>query len=137
MEAVGYLIDAEWRGAQQIGRFHQQVLIDVIDDSATSDLPDDTGEIDSRDVEGRGIEGDVVVFRKMLREQADETEKDLLYSLGHLTLAEGFLLCALNVEQEDGIEHLQYLSLVDVVGVQVADDLAHLFGQPLCIFVRQ
>jgi len=73
-----------------------------------------------------GIEGDVVMFREMAGQQTDEADEDFLDALGRLSMHDGALLGVLQVEQEDRIEHAQHLALVDVVGVQVADDFAHL-----------
>ena len=66
MEAVGYLRDAQLRGAQQEGGFHEELLIDVIHDSAPRDLADNAGEIDGGDMEHGGVEGNVVVFGKVV-----------------------------------------------------------------------
>lgn len=41
MEAVGYLGDAHRRGAKQERGFHQEHLVDVVDDSTPRDLTDD------------------------------------------------------------------------------------------------
>ena len=65
----------------------------------------------------------------MAGQQADEADEDFLDALGRLAMPDGALLGVLQVEQEDGIEHPQDLALVDVVGVQVADDFAHLREQ--------
>ena len=46
-----------------------------------------------------------------------------------MAVHDGALLGVLQVEQEDGIEHPQHLAFVDVVGMQIADDFAHLRGQ--------
>ena len=137
VQLCGYLGDAERRGAQQVGGLHQQVLVDVVDDGTARDLTDDAREIDRRDVEGGGIEGDVVMFGKVLRQQADEADEDVLDALWYAPLADGLGLRTLHVEQEDGIEHLQNLALVDVVGVKIADDLVHLVLQPAGVVVRQ
>ena len=90
-----------------------------------------------------GIERDVVVLHKVAGQQADEADEDFLDALGRLAVPDGALLSVLQVEQEDGVEHPQHLALVDVVGVQVADDFAHLRGQvhgeawrKRCIFAR-
>ena len=137
MEAVGYLGDAHRRGAKQERGFHQEHLVDVVDDSTPRDLTNDAGEIDLRDVEPGGIEGDVAVLGKMLGQETDETNKDFLYTLGRLTVGDGLLLGVLHVEQEDGIKHAQYLIFIDMVGVQVGDYFAHPCGQMLRRCVRQ
>jgi len=132
MEAVGNLGDAHRGGLQQEGGLHQEHLIDVVDDGAAGDLTDDAGEIDGGDVELGGVERDVVVLHKVAGQQTDEADEDFLDALGRLAVHDGVLLGVLQVEQEDGIEHAQHLTFVDVVGVQVADDFAHLRGQVPC-----
>ena len=129
MEAVGNLGDAHRGGLQQEGGLHQEHLIDVVDDGAAGDLTDDAGEIDGGDVELGGVERDVVVLHKVAGQQTDEADEDFLDALGRLAVHDGVLLGVLQVEQEDGVEHAQHLALVDVVGVQVADNLAHLLEQ--------
>ena len=132
MEVVGYLGDAHRGGLQQERGLHQQHLVDIIYNGAARDLTDDAGEIDGGDVELGGVEWDVVVLHKVAGQQADEADKDFLDALGRLAVHDGALLGVLQVEQEDGVEHPQHLALVDVVGVQVADDFAHLRGQVPC-----
>ena len=129
VEAVGYLGDAHWGGLQQEGGLHQEHLIDVVNDGAVGDLTDDAGEIDGGDVQLGGVERDVVVLHKMAGQQADEADEEFLDALGRLAVHDGALLGVLQVEQEDGVEHPQDLALVDVVGVQIADDLAQLREQ--------
>ena len=41
MQMVGYLGDAQPRGFQQEGGFHEKHLVDVIDNGSTCDLTDD------------------------------------------------------------------------------------------------
>ena len=137
VETVGYLGDAHRRGAQQERGFHQQHLVDVVDDGATADLTDDTREIDRRDVEPRGIEGNVVVLGKVLGQQTDKSDEDFLYTLGRLPLTDGLLLGVLYIEQEDGIKHAQHLTSIDMVGVQIGDNLTHPHGQMQRRRVRQ
>ena len=84
-----------------------------------------------------GIERDVVVLGKVAGQQTDEADEDFLHALGCLAVYDGALLGVLQVEQEDGIEHAQYLAFVDVVGMKIADDFAHLHGQVLCGIRRQ
>ena len=132
MKAVGYLGDAQLRGLQQERGLHQEHLIDIVDNGAAGDLTDDAGEIDGGDVKFRGIERDVMVPGEVAGQQADEADEDFLDALGRLAVNDGELLGVLQVEQEDGVEHPQDLALVDVVGVQVADDFAHLRGQVPC-----
>ena len=50
MEVVSYLGDAELGGLQQEGGFHQQHLVDIVDNSAASDLTNHAGKIDWRDM---------------------------------------------------------------------------------------
>ena len=76
-------------------------------------------------MERRGIEGDVAMFGKVQRQQADETDEDLLDALRCFMIDDGMLLGILHVKQKCGIEHAQNLAPVDVVGMQVADDFAH------------
>lgn len=90
MEVVGCLGDAHRGGLQQEGSLHQEHLIDIIDEGASSDLAYLAGEIDRRDVELDGIERDVVA------------------------------LGVLQVEQEDGIEHSQHLAFIDMVGMKIS-----------------
>ena len=51
VEAVGDLLDAEARRAQQEGGLHHEHLVDVVDDGAARDLTDDARQIDAGDVE--------------------------------------------------------------------------------------
>ena len=132
MEMVGYLGDAQLGGLQQERGFHEEHLIDIIDNGAASNLTDDTGKIDCRDMEPVGVEGDVVVLHKVAGQQTDEADEDFLHALGCLAVYDGTLLGVLQVEQEDGIEHAQHLAFINMVGMNIADDLAHLHDQMLC-----
>ena len=132
MEAVGYLGDAHRGGLQQERGLHQEHLIDVVDDGAARDLTDYAGEIDRGDVEFGGVERNVVVLGEVAGQQTDEADEDFLHALGRLAVPDGALLGVLQIEQEDGIEHTQHLALVDVVGMKIADDFAHLREQMLC-----
>ena len=105
MEVVGNLSDAQLGGLQQERGFHQQHLIDIVDNGAPSDLTYHAGEIDGRDMELVGIERDVVVLHKITRQQTDEVNKDFLHALGRLAMCDGTLLGILQVKQEYGIEH--------------------------------
>ena len=131
-ETVGDLGDGERGGAQQERGFHQQHLVDVVDDGAASDLTDNAGEIDGGDVELVGIERDVVVLGEMVRQQTDEADEDFLDALGCLAVYDGTILGILQVKQEDGIEHAQHFTFIDMVGMKIADDFAHLHEQMLC-----
>lgn len=126
MEAVGDLLDAEVGCAQQEGGLHHEHLVDIVDDGAACDLADDAREIDAGDVEPGGVEGDVVMFGEVLGQQAYEADEYLLDALRDLSVRNGFCLGIQQVEQEDGVEHLQNLRLVDVVGMKVSDNLVHL-----------
>ena len=132
METVGYLGDAQSGGLQQKRCFHEKHLIDVIDNGAARDLTNYAGEIDGRDVELVRIEGDVVVLGKVAGQQTDEAYEDFLHALGRLAVYDGTILGVLQVEQEDGIEHAQYFTFIYMVGMQIADDLAHFYNQMLC-----
>ncbi len=125
MEMVGYLGDAQFGDLQQKRCFHEEHLVDVVDDSAPRDLTDYAGEIDGRDVELVGIEGDVVVFGIMTRQQTDEADEDFLHTLGCLAVNDGTVLSILQVKQEYGIEHAQHFTFIDMVGMKIADDLTH------------
>ena len=125
MEVVGYLGDAQFGGLQQEGGFHEEHLVDVVDDGAACDLTDDSGEIDGGDMELGGVERDVAVLGIMAGQQTDEGDEDFLDALGRLAVKDGTILGVLQVEQEDGIEHAQHLAFVDVIGMQIADDFAH------------
>ena len=92
MEVVGYLRDAQLGGLQQERRFHQQHLVDIVDDGAPCDLTNHAGEIDGRDMEPVGIEGDVVMLGKVTGKQADEANEYLLHALGRLTVYDGTVL---------------------------------------------
>ena len=50
MEVVGYLGDAHLGCLQQERGFHQEHLIDIINNGAASDLTDYAGEIDGADM---------------------------------------------------------------------------------------
>ena len=132
MEVVGYLGDAQLRGLQQEGGFHQQHLIDIIYNGTARDLANYAGEIDGRDMEPLGIERNVVVFYKVAGQQTGEADEDFFYTLGRLAVYDGALLSVLQVEQEDGIEHAQHLTFIDVVGMNIADDFFHFCYQMLC-----
>ena len=105
MEMVGYLGDAQFGGLQQKRCLHEEHLIDIVDDSAARDLTNHTGEIDGRDVEMVGIEGDVVVLYKVAGQQTDEADEDFFNALGRLAVYDGTILGVLQVKQEYGIEH--------------------------------
>ena len=79
-----------------------------------------------------GIERDVVVLYKVAGQQTDEADEDFLHALRRLTVYDGTLLGVLKVKQEDGIEHAQYLAFINMVGLKIADDFAHLHEQMLC-----
>ena len=130
MEMVGYLGDAHRGGLQQEGGLHQEHLIDKINNGATRDLTDYAGEIDGRDMELAGVERDVVMLGKVAGQQTSETYE--YYTLGRRAMYDGTLLGVLQVEQKDGIEHAQHLTFIYMVGMNIADDLAHLSGQLLC-----
>ena len=132
MEVVGYLGDAQFGGLQQERRFHEKHLVNIIDNSAASDLTDNTREIDRGDVKFGGVERDVMVFRKVVGQYADEADEDFLNALGRLAVYDSTLLGILQVEQEYGIEHAQHLTFVNMVGMKIADNLAHLHDQMLC-----
>lgn len=137
VKSVSNLGDAHRCGAQQERGLHQQHLADIVDDGATRYLTDDTREIDRRDVEPRGIEGNVAVLGKVLGQETDEANENFLYALGRLPASDGLLLGVLHVEQEDGVKHTQHLTFIDVVGVQVDDDFTHPLGQMPRSRVRQ
>ena len=65
MEVVGNLGDAQLGSLQQERGFHQQHLIDIVDNCAARDLTNHAGEIDCGDKEFVGVERDVVVFYKV------------------------------------------------------------------------
>ena len=50
MKAVGYLGDAQLRGAQQERGFRNEHLVDVVDHGAPRDLADNTREVDGADM---------------------------------------------------------------------------------------
>ena len=134
MQTVSYLVDAEPGGAQEEGCLHEEHLIDIVDDGAPGDLAHYAGKIDIGYVELRCIEAYRVFFGKVLRQESHEAYEDFLYALGHVTLLYCVVLHILYLKQEDSIEHLEYLSLIDMVGVQVVYYLAHLLRQPVgCI----
>ena len=124
MEVVSNLGDAQLGGLQQKRCLHDEHLIDVVDNGAPRDLTNHSGEIDGRDVELVGIEGDVVMFNIMTGQQTNEADEDFLHALGRLAVYDGSLLGVLQVKQEDGIEHAQHLTFIYMVGMKIADDLA-------------
>ena len=132
MEAVGYLGDAQLRGAQQKRGFHEEHLVDVVDNSAPRDLTDDPREVNGADMKRGSVERDVVVLGEMVRQQTDEADEDFLDALGCLAVYDGTILGILQVKQEDGIEHAQHFTFIDMVGMKIADDFAHLHEQMLC-----
>ena len=131
MELVGYLGDAQLGGLQQEGGFHQQHLIDIVDNGAACDLTDYTGEIDGRNMQLVSVEWDVVVLGKVVGQQTDEADEDFLHALGCLAVYDGTLLSVLKVEQEYGIEHAQHLAFIDMLGMKTVDDFAHLHDEML------
>ena len=66
---------------------------------------------------------------EVLGKQTNEVGEYLLDALRCLYVRDGFCFSIQQVEQEDGVEHLQNLRLVDVVGMQVSDNLVHLLGK--------
>ena len=132
MEVVGNLGDAQFGGSQQEGSLHEQHLVDVVDDGAACDLSDNAGEIDGRDVEHGGVEGDVVVLGKVAWQYTDEADEDFLDALGRLAVYDGTSLGVLQVEQEDGVEHAKHFTFIYMVGLQIGDDFAHFHEQMLC-----
>ena len=125
MEMVGNLGNAQFGGLQQEGGFHQQHLIDIVDNGAASDLTDYSGEIDGRDMKLVGIERDVVVLRKVAGQQTDEADEDFFHTLGRLAVYDGTILGILQVKQEYGIEHAQHLTFIYMIGMKIANDFAH------------
>ena len=131
METVGYLGDAQLGGTQQVRSLHEEHLIDIIYNRAACDLTYHTRQIDGRDMEPVGIEGNIVMLSKVVGQQTDEADKYFFYALGRLAVHNGTLLGVLQIEQEDGIEHTQYLTFIYMVGLQIADNLPHLHDQML------
>ena len=129
MQAVGYLRYAELGGAQQESGLHEQVLVDIVDDRTPRNLTDYTRKIHRGDVQCRGIETYVVMLGKVFGQQPDETDKDFFHALRHGALSDGALLRVLQVQQENSIEHLHYLLLIYMVGMQIGRNLTHLGRQ--------
>ena len=125
METVGYLGDVQFGVLQEKRCFHEEHLVDVVDDGAPCDLTNHAGEIDGGDVELVGIEGDVVMSNIMTGQQTNEADEDFLHTLGRLAVYDGTVLRILQVEQEYGIEHAQHLTFIYMVGMQITDDFAH------------
>ena len=125
MEVVSYLGDTQLGSLQQEGGLHEKHLIDIVDNCAASDLTDYAGEIDGRNMKQVGVERDVVVFYKVAGQQTDKANEDFLNTLGRLTVYDGTILGILQVKQEYGVEHPQYLTFIDMVGMKRADDFAH------------
>jgi len=107
-------------------------MVDIVNDRASGDLADNPGQVNGADTEPGGVERDVVVLNKVVRQQADEADEDFLHALGRLAVYNGTLLRVLQVKQEDGIEHAQHLDLIDMVGMNIVDDFAHFCYQTLC-----
>ena len=78
-------------------------MVDIVHDSSTRNLADDTGEVDGTDAESGGVERDVVVLNKVVLQQADETDENLFNTLWNLTLHESPVLHVLKVKQKDGV----------------------------------
>ena len=87
MQAVGNLDGGLVGIAQQPRGLHEQHLVDVVHHRAARDLAHDAREVDGRDAELGGVEGDVVVLNVMLRQQAQEADEELLGALGGVALA--------------------------------------------------
>ena len=132
MEVVGYLSDAQLGSLQQERGLHQQHLVDIVNNGAASDLTDYSGKIDGRDMELVSVERDVMVCYKVAGQQADEAYEDFLNTLGCLAVYDGTLLDVMQVKQEYGIEHAQYFTFIDMVGMEIADDFEHFHNQMLC-----
>jgi len=84
-----------------------------------------------------GIERDVVVLYKVAGQQTDEADEDFLHALRRLAMYNGTILSILQVKQEDGIEHAQHFTFINMVGLQVVNDFAHFRSQMLCCVSRQ
>ena len=98
MEMVGYLGNVQLGGLQQEGGFHQQHLVDIVDDSAPRDLTDHAGEIDGRDMEPVGIEGNVMMLGEVAGQQTNKANEDFLYALGRLAVYNGTILGILQIK---------------------------------------
>ena len=73
VDSFGNLVDTQGCAFKQPDGLHQQHSVDVLYDGSSGDLPDSTGEIGGRDVQGIGIEFNTVFPDKMLRKQIHES----------------------------------------------------------------
>lgn len=131
METIGYLADGELGGAQKEGCLHEEHLVDIVYDCAPRNLTHYSREIDIGDVELGGIETYVVMLGKVEGKETLEAYEDFLHTLRNLI--EGVVrlqhsvdysvLHVLQVKKKDGIKHLKYLNLIDMIGVEVGDNL--------------
>ena len=132
MEVVSNLVDTQLGGLQKVGGFHKKHLIDIVDNGAACDLTDYAREIDGGDMKHGGVERDVMVFYKVAGQKTDETDEDFLHTLGRLAVYDGAVLGVLQIKQEDGIEHAQHFTFINMVRVKIADDFAHFHDQMVC-----
>ena len=119
MEMVGYLGDAHFGGLQQECCFHHQHLIDIVDDGATRDLTDHAREIDGRDMELVGIEGNVVVLGKVAGQQTDETDENLFYTLGLLNTRQSSLCMRNNQNSHQSIRPANQRAFFSMLGMSI------------------
>lgn len=73
----------------------------------------------------------------MTWQKTDKPDKNFFDSLRHSSSVDSFFLCALNIQQEHRIQHLQYLCLINVPGFQIADYIKHLLLKAMSIIIRQ
>lgn len=104
-------------GSQQQPRgFHQEHLVDIVNHRSSRDFLDDSRQIDGRDVELVGIERNVVVLNKMLRNEANEVNEQFFRPFQMIILVYFLLFPNVHqIEQEHRIEHLQAILLEQMV----------------------
>ena len=138
MELIGDLGDAHRGLTQQERGFHQEHLVDVVDDgTAARHLADDAREVGGGDAEMGGVESDVVMFHEMLGQQTEESEEDFFDALGESVLADAVLLDGGEVGEEEIVEHPQALGSVRQSRLLILNHHVHQFLQALLVSFLQ
>ena len=138
MEAFRDLGDAQRGLAQKECGFHQQHLVDVVDDGATArHLTDNAREICGGDTQLGSIEAYVMMLNKVAGQQVKESEEDFLDTLGKAVLSDTVLLDGGEVGEEKVIEHAQAVVGQRESHLLIVNHHLHQFAQTAKIVVFQ